>query len=146
MYYILHTYFGKAITRTNSKNPSIVSETNLLWMVEIIIFCQHWEFRQRLQYKSYYHLKMKECHCFKWSFLEISWQLHLHSWRREWQPTPGFLPREFHGLRSLVNYSSWDHKESDPTEQLSLSHTHTHTHTHTLFHSYTHTHTLLHSY
>ena len=29
-----------------------------------------------------------------------------------------FLPREFHGQRSLVGYSSWGHKESDTTEQL----------------------------
>ena len=26
-------------------------------------------------------------------------------WRRKWQPTPEFLPRESHGLRSLVGYS-----------------------------------------
>ena len=26
-------------------------------------------------------------------------------WRREWQPAPVFLPREFHGQRSLVSYS-----------------------------------------
>ena len=26
---------------------------------------------------------------------------------REWQPTPVFLPGEFHGQRSLVSYSSW---------------------------------------
>ena len=26
-------------------------------------------------------------------------------WRRAWQPTPVFLPGEFHGLRSLVGYS-----------------------------------------
>ena len=36
-------------------------------------------------------------------------------WRREWQPTPVFLPREFHGQQSLVGYSPWDHKESDTT-------------------------------
>ena len=45
-------------------------------------------------------------------------------WRRERLPTPVFWPGEFHGV-----YSSWSHKESDTTEQLSLSHTHTHTHT-----------------
>ena len=32
-------------------------------------------------------------------------------WRREWLPTPVFLPREFHGQRSLVGYSPWDYKE-----------------------------------
>ena len=28
-------------------------------------------------------------------------------WRREWLPTPAFLPEEFHGLRSLVGYNPW---------------------------------------
>ena len=40
-------------------------------------------------------------------------------WRRGWQPTPGFLPGESHGQRSLVGYSPWGHKEWDTTEQLS---------------------------
>ena len=39
-------------------------------------------------------------------------------WRRKWQPTPVLLPEKFHGLRSLVGYSPWGHKESDTTEQL----------------------------
>ena len=39
-------------------------------------------------------------------------------WRRKWQPTPVFFPREFHGQRSLVGHSPWGHKESDPTEWL----------------------------
>ena len=33
--------------------------------------------------------------------------------------TPVFLPGEFHGQKSLVGYSSWSHKESNITEQLS---------------------------
>ena len=37
-------------------------------------------------------------------------------WRRKWQPTPGFLPGESHGQRSLVGYSSLGCKESDMTE------------------------------
>ena len=37
-------------------------------------------------------------------------------WRREWQTNPVFLPREFHGQRSLVGYSPWDCKELDTTE------------------------------
>ena len=36
-------------------------------------------------------------------------------WRKEWQPTPVFLPGEFHGQRSLAGYSCWDPKESDMT-------------------------------
>ena len=37
-------------------------------------------------------------------------------WRREWQPTPTFLPGELHGQKSLVGYSPWSHKQSDMTE------------------------------
>ena len=37
-------------------------------------------------------------------------------WRRAWQPTLVFLPGESHGQRSLVGYSPWGCKESDPTE------------------------------
>ena len=37
-------------------------------------------------------------------------------WRRKWQPTPVLLPEKFHGLRSLVGYSPWRHKELDMTE------------------------------
>ena len=32
-------------------------------------------------------------------------------WRREWQPTLVFLPRESHGQRSLVGYGAWGCKE-----------------------------------
>ena len=42
-------------------------------------------------------------------------------WRREWLPTPVFLPGEFHGQRSLAGYSPWDCKEVDTTQQLTLS-------------------------
>ena len=42
-------------------------------------------------------------------------------WRREWQPTSTFLPRESHGQRSLAGYGPWSHKESDTTERLTLS-------------------------
>ena len=28
-------------------------------------------------------------------------------WRREWQPTPVFLPGDFHGQRNLAGYSLW---------------------------------------
>ena len=38
-----------------------------------------------------------------------------------WQPTPGFLPRESHGQRSLVCCSPWGRKESATTEQLTLT-------------------------
>ena len=37
-------------------------------------------------------------------------------WRRKWQPSPVFLPGEFHGQRSVVGYSPWGCTESDRTE------------------------------
>ena len=37
-------------------------------------------------------------------------------WRRAWQPTPVFLPRESHGQRSLVGYSPQSHTEPHATE------------------------------
>ena len=40
-------------------------------------------------------------------------------WRRAWQPTPVFLPRESHGQRSLAGCSPWGRKESGMTERLS---------------------------
>ena len=42
-------------------------------------------------------------------------------WRKEWPPTPVFLPGKFHGQKSLGGYSPWSHKESDMTGQLTLS-------------------------
>ena len=41
-------------------------------------------------------------------------------WRRVWQPTPVFLPGEFHEQRCLASYSPWGHKELDTIEQLIL--------------------------
>ena len=35
-----------------------------------------------------------------------------------WQPTPVFLPVEFHGQKSLAGYSLWGHNKSDTTEWL----------------------------
>ena len=31
-------------------------------------------------------------------------------WRRKWEPTPVFLPGEFHGHWGLADYSLWGHK------------------------------------
>ena len=37
------------------------------------------------------------------------WVGKIH-WRREWLPTPLFLPGEFHGQKSLAAYSPWGHR------------------------------------
>ena len=60
----------------------------------------------------------------EWSFegaptLFCPWTAGFKSYlRKKWQPTPIFLPRKFHGLRSLVGYNPWGRKESDMTERL----------------------------
>ena len=61
-------------------------------------------------------------------------------WRREWVPTPVFLPGKSHGQRSLTDYSPWGSKEPDRTEKLTLSLSFiTHTQTHKDTHKDTHT-------
>ena len=45
--------------------------------------------------------------------LSLSTFMH---WRRKWQLTPVFLPRESHGWRSLVGCSPWGCTELDTTE------------------------------
>ena len=41
-------------------------------------------------------------------------------WRRKWQPTPVFLPRESHGQGSLVGCCSWVHTELARLKRLSM--------------------------
>ena len=41
--------------------------------------------------------------------------------RRKWQLTPGFLPGEFRGQRSLMGCRLWSRTELDTTGQLTLS-------------------------
>ena len=50
-------------------------------------------------------------------------------WRREWLPTPVFLPGEFNGQRSWAGYNPWGRKESDMTEH-ACAHGHARTYTH----------------
>ena len=45
--------------------------------------------------------------CILCFFRERETNIYIHFIeRRKWQPTPVFLPGEFHGERSLVGYSS----------------------------------------
>ena len=57
------------------------------------------------------------CHPVKWKSLT---SVQLFVTLRKWHPTPGLLPGESHGWRSLVGYSPWGRKESDTTERLHL--------------------------
>ena len=48
-----------------------------------------------------------------WTRLSLFTFMH---WRRKWQPTPMFLPRESQGQGSLVGCRLWGRTESDTTE------------------------------
>ena len=64
--------------------------------------------------------KEPTCKCKRCGFNPFSRKI---PWRREWQPTPAFLPGEFHGQRSLAVYSPGGHKELNMTEGQTLSQT-----------------------
>ena len=54
--------------------------------------------------------------------MQDTWVRSLHQedpLNKEMAP-PGFFPGEIDGLRVLVGYSPWGHKESDTTKQLTL--------------------------
>ena len=75
--------------------------------------------------KSWIYIYIRVCVCILPSGLDgkrICWQcgrprfdpwVRKILWRREWQPTPVFLPGKFHGQRSLVGYSPQGHQEAD---------------------------------
>ena len=59
------------------------------------------------------------CRCMRHKAWGLFPQVRKVPWRRERQPTPVFLPGEFHGQRSLAGYNPQARKESDMTEWLS---------------------------
>ena len=81
-----------------------------------ISYSHHWGFLPRC-------LSGKEssCQCKRCSRCGFYPWVTKIPWRRKWQPTPAFLPRKFHGQRSLAGHSLWCHKKLDMTE-----HTHRH--------------------
>ena len=64
-------------------------------------------------YIKYAHIHTMECNY--WIYVITYIYIHTY-WRRKWQPTPVFLPRESQGWRSLVGCHLWGHTESDTTE------------------------------
>ena len=56
--------------------------------------------------------KESTCQCRRCSFNPWVGKI---PWGRKWQPTPVFLPGEFHGQKSLAGYSPWGRRELDAT-------------------------------
>ena len=69
--------------------------------------------------------KEPSCQCRKHKRHGFSPWVEKVCWRRLWQPTPVFWPRESYGQRSLKGYSSLGRKESDTTKA-TLAHMHIH--------------------
>ena len=61
--------------------------------------------------------------CLRWRRLRFDPWVRKMPWRREWLPTPVFLPGEFHGQRSLIGYII--HGVARSRTQLSNEHTYT---------------------
>ena len=57
--------------------------------------------------------KEPACQCRRHRRCEFDPWVRKILWRRTWQPTPVFVPGEFHGQRGLACFSLWGHKESD---------------------------------
>ena len=62
---------------------------------------------------SWLSSKESTCQCRRPGFNP---QVRKIPWRRKWQPTPVFLPRKFHGRRSLMGYVPQGRKEWDTTK------------------------------
>ena len=54
-----------------------------------------------------------------------------YPWRRSWQPTPVFMPEEFHGQRSWEGYIAQSRTQLKQLSMYTHTHTHTRTHAHT---------------
>ena len=59
--------------------------------------------------------KERVCQCRRHKRCKFDPWIRKIPWRKAWQPTPVFLPRESHGWSTLAGYRSQDCKESDMT-------------------------------
>ena len=74
--------------------------------------------------------KKSTCQCRRYQRLGFVPWVRKIPWRRRWQPSPVFLPGEFHGQKILAGYSPWGRKELNIAEH---THTHIYTYTYILF-------------
>ena len=89
-----------------------------------LVYCSLWDQKDQKQlsdrvtttYNKICHL-MYPFHLFLICALAMSRHFR---WRRKWQRTLVFLPREFQGQRSLAGYTQWGHRESDTIKGLTL--------------------------
>ena len=63
-----------------------------------------------------FHCETHQGNYYLFIFPFKKFSIGLYPCKREWQPSPVFLPGEFQGQRSLAGYSSLGHKELYTTE------------------------------
>ena len=91
---------------------SFHSTYHLLTYSIIYLFIMHTVYCLPHPYYQVAQCKESTCPCRRHGF--DPWVEKI-PWRREWQPTPVFLPGESHGQRRLEGYSPCSRKESDTT-------------------------------
>ena len=109
-------------TELSAKAAKSTCITNIICKGELTLFahkCKFIYFLKRIQRIEKIHTHIyttggsdgkKICNAGGPGFDPWDWKIPR---RREWLPTPVFLPRELHGQRNLVGYSLWGHKELD---------------------------------
>ena len=86
------------------------------WQATVPGVTQSWT--QMKQFNTHSNIRLT-CSSLHGHFMLLCVYTHTHThMRRVWQPTPIFLPGEFHGQGSLAGYSPWSRKESNMAEQL----------------------------
>ena len=81
---------------------------------------QDWANFTHLKIENYINFETKSREA-KRMFLRLCSSLCLSCWRRKWQPTPVFLPRESCEQRSLVGCYLWGHTESNTNEAAAVA-------------------------
>ena len=92
---------------------------SLSWRIPNLYFLSLWVSAWVSGFQSGASGKEPTCQCRRLKRCGFDLWVRKISWRRKWQPTSVFLPRQFHGQMNWMGYSSWVHKESDMTERLS---------------------------
>ena len=97
-----------------------ILSTNIIgWLLLFYLFTDG-EMKRLYQLITFPGGKESACQCRRCKFHPWIGKI---LWSRKWKSTPVFLPKKFHGQRSLVSSSPGDCKESDGTE---CTHTQTH--------------------